>query len=143
MSDRNLTSGDAFYGSQYARLYGQLASEIRTEAFGEDLGQESWRSSAEQAEIAELLKLGPEARALDVACGAVGPSLDLVKRTGCRLVGVDIVPEGVSCANAEAARRGLAELANFIVIDAGQQLPFGDGAFDAVMCVDSICHFSD
>jgi SAM-dependent methyltransferase len=141
MSDRNPACGDAFYGSQYSRLYGELASEIRAEAFGEDLGQESWRSPAEQAEIAELLTLGPERLALDVACGAGGPSLDLVERTGCRLVGVDIVPEGVSCATAEAQRRGLADRASFIVIDAGQQLPFDDGAFDAVICIDSICHF--
>ncbi len=62
MSGRNPTGGDAFYGAQYARLYGQLASDIRKEAFGEDLGQESWRSPAEQAEIAELLRLGPDAR---------------------------------------------------------------------------------
>ena len=95
----NPTSGDAFYRAQYARLYSQLASEIRTEAFGEDLGQESWRSAAEQAEIAELLRLGPEARALDVACGAGGPSLAFVNRTGCRLVGVDIVPEGIPAAS--------------------------------------------
>ncbi len=143
MSNRNPTSGDAFYRAQYARLYSQLASEIRTEAFGEDLGQESWRSAAEQAEIAELLRLGPEARALDVACGAGGPSLAFVNRTGCRLVGVDIVPEGISCAKAEAEKRGLADRAIFIVVAAGQQLPFGDGAFDALMCIDSICHFPD
>lgn len=143
MSDRNPASGDTFYHSQYARLYGQLASEIRKEAFGEDLGQESWRSPTEQTEIAELLRLGPEARALDVACGAGGPSLVFVKRTGCRLVGVDIVPEGVSCATAEAEKRGLDDRAKFIVIAAGQRLPFGDGTFDAVMCIDFISHFPD
>jgi SAM-dependent methyltransferase len=63
-----------------------------------------------------------------------------VKRTGCRLVGVDIVPEGISCAAAEAEKRGLADRANFIVVAAGEQLPFDDGGFDAVM---SICHFPD
>jgi len=143
MPDRNPACGDTFYGSQYARIYCQLASEIRNEAFGEDLGQESWRSPAEQAEIAELLRLGPKSHALDVACGAGGPSLAFVERTGCRLVGVDIVPEGVSCAKAEAEKRGLSDRANFIVIAAGQRLPFGDSTFDAVMCIDSISHFSD
>jgi SAM-dependent methyltransferase len=143
MSDQNPAGGDTFYGSQYARIYSQLASEIRKEAFGEDLGQESWRSPTEQAEIAELLRLGPEARALDVACGAGGPSLAFVKRTGCRLVGVDIVPEGIACAAAEAEERGLSDRAKFIVISAGERLPFEDGAFNAVMCIDSICHFPD
>lgn len=134
---------DAFYGARYARLYGQLASEIRTEAFGEDLGQESWRSPAEQADIVEHLRLGPKARALDVACGAGGPSLAIVARTGCRLVGVDIVPEGVSRATAEAETRGLADRASFFVVAADQRLPFEDGSFDAVMCIESICHLSD
>jgi SAM-dependent methyltransferase len=143
MVDPNPADGDEFYGSQYARIYGQLASEIRKEAFGEDFGGESWRSSTEQAEIAALLRLGPEARALDVACGAGGPSLDFVKRTGCPVVGVDIVPEGISCATAQAEKQGLADLASFIVTTAGERLPFEDGAFDAIMCIDSICHFPD
>jgi ubiquinone/menaquinone biosynthesis C-methylase UbiE len=143
MSERNLPDVDPFYRSQYARIYGQLASEVRKEAFGEDFGQESWRSPAEQAEIAEVLKLDPKAHALDVACGAGGPSLALVERTGCRLVGVDIVPEGVACAAAEAEKRGLADRTHFIVVSVNQHLPFEDGAFDAVMCIDSIPHFSD
>jgi hypothetical protein len=70
MSDRNPATSDTFYGSQYAHIYGQVASEIRREAFGEDLGQESWRSATEQAEIAELLRLSPKTRALDVAWSA-------------------------------------------------------------------------
>jgi ubiquinone/menaquinone biosynthesis C-methylase UbiE len=90
-----------------------------------------------------LADIGPEAHALDVACGAGGPSLALASRTGCRLVGVDIVPEGISCANAEADKRGLADRAHFIVVGVGQQLPFDDCGFDAVMCIDSICHFPD
>lgn len=133
MSEKNPTSGYAFYSSQYTRIYGQLASEIRREAFGQDFGQESWRSPAEQAEIATLLKLGPGARVLDVACGAGGPSLALVEQTGCRLVGIDIVPEGVSSATAEAAKRGLADRAEFVVLDGGKPLPFEDGTFNAIM----------
>ena len=143
MSNQNPASDDTFYGAQYARLYGRLAAEIRKEAFGEDLGQESWRSPTEQTEIAELLRLGPAARALDVACGAGGPSLAFVQRTGCRIDGVDIVPEGIARATAEAEERGLAHRAKFIVIAAGQPIPFADGTFDAVMCIDSISHFPD
>jgi ubiquinone/menaquinone biosynthesis C-methylase UbiE len=143
MSDQDPANIDSFYRSQYMRIYDQLASEIRKEAFGEDFGQESWRGPAEQKKIAELLKFGPEARALDVACGAGGPSLAFVERTGCRLVGVDIVPEGIACATAEAEKRGLADRAHFIVVAADQRLPFENDAFDAVMCIDSISHFPD
>jgi len=140
MSQNNPASGDAFYSSQYTRIYGQLASEIRREAFGEDFGQESWRSPAEQTEIAALLGLGPGTRVLDVACGAGGPSLALVEKTGCSLVGIDIVPEGVSSATAEAVKRELGDRAKFVVLDGGEPLPFEDAAFDAIMCIDSIGH---
>ena len=143
MSEKNQAGSDAFYGSQYKRIYGQLAAEIRREAFGEDFGQESWRSPAEQTDIADLLRLGPDARVLDVACGAGGPSLALVERTGCSLIGIDIVPEGVAAATAEAAKRGLAERAKFVVLDGGEPLPFEGGTFDAIACIDSIGHLPD
>jgi SAM-dependent methyltransferase len=132
-----------FYGPQYARIDSALAAEIRREVFGEDIGQESWRSAAEQAEIAGLLGLTPDSRVLDVACGAGGPSLALVERTGCRLSGLDLAPEGIAHANALAAERRFADRATFAVADCGGRLPFGDGAFDAVLCVDSICHLPD
>jgi SAM-dependent methyltransferase len=143
MTQNNPASGDAFYSSQYTRIYGQLASEIRKEAFGEDFGQESWRSPAEQTEIAALLGLGPGTRVLDVACGAGGPSLALVEQTGCSLVGIDIVPEGVSSATAEAVKRGLGYRATFVVLDGGEPLPFEDGTFDAIACIDAIGHLPD
>lgn len=112
--------------------------------FGEDIGQESWRSAAERAEIADLLDVTPGSHVLDVACGAGGPSLALVERTGCRLSGLDIVPEDIAHANALAAERGLADRAAFAVADCGGRLPFfRDGASDAVLCVDAVCHLSD
>lgn len=134
---------DNFYGPQYARMDSELAAEIRREVFGHDIGQESWRSAAEQAELGDLLKLGSESRALDVACGGGGPSLALAEHTGCRIVGVDIEPEGTAHANALAARRNLADRATFVAWDCNQRLPFDDAAFDAVLCMDSILHLDD
>ena len=60
--DNGRTSAD-FYGPQYARIDSELAAEIRREVFGEDIGQESWRTAAEQAEIADLLGLTSETSA--------------------------------------------------------------------------------
>ncbi len=81
------SSEGTFYGPQNARIDSELAAEIRREAFGEEFGQESWRSAAEQAEIADLLRLASDSRVLDVACGAGGPSLALVERCGCFVTG--------------------------------------------------------
>ena len=95
VEDNGRTSAN-FYGPQYTRIDSELAAEIRREVFGEDIGQESWRTAAEQAEIADFLDLTSETRVLDVACGAGGPSLALVERTACRLTGLDIEPEGAA-----------------------------------------------
>ena len=132
-----------FYGGHYGRFHGELAAEVRREVYGEDLGQTGWRTAAEQAEIADHLRLGPDSRVLDVACGAGGPSLALVERTGCQITGVDIEPAGIERANAEARARGLAERATFAVVDCSGPLVFKDGAFDAVLCMDAISHLPD
>jgi SAM-dependent methyltransferase len=132
-----------FYGPQYARIDSLLSAEIRREAFGEDIGQESWRSAAEQSEIAALMNVTADSRVLDVACGAGGPSLALVERFGCSLTGLDIEPEGIAHGNAAARKRGLDARASFVALDCGGALPFADGSFDAVLCIDAICHLPD
>ena len=137
------SGGFDFYGPQYGRFASDLAAEIRREVYGEDIGQQGWRTAAEQAEIADLLCAGPDSRVLDVACGAGGPSLALVERTGCQLTGLDSEAAGVAHAEAQASARGLADRAKFAVVDCGKRLPFGNGAFNAVLCVDAICHLPE
>ena len=137
------SGGFDFYGPQYARIDRELAAEIRREVYGEDIGQQGWRTAAEQAEIAELLRAGPDSRVLDVACGAGGPSLALVERTGCHLTGLDNEAAGIAHAEAQVSARGLADRATFAVLDCGGRLPFEDGAFDAVLCIDAINHLPD
>lgn len=129
-----------FYGPHYARIGGELAAEIRREVFGYDIGQESWRSSEEQSEIVALLNLREDTHVLDVGCGAGGPSLALVDHSGCRLVGLDIEPEGIVHANALAVQRNLGDRVAFSDQDCDATLPFEDGTFDAVLCVDAISH---
>ena len=137
------SGGFDFYGPQYARFDSELAAEIRREVYGEDIGQQGWRTAAEQAEIADLLRAGPESRILDVACGAGGPSLALVERTGCQLTGLDTEAAGIAHAEAQASARGLADRASFVVLDCGGRLPFDAGTFDAVLCVDAINHLPE
>jgi SAM-dependent methyltransferase len=60
--------------------------------------------------------------------------------TGCRITGIDIHEAGVQAANEATRERGLAEHARFVCADARGRLPFEDGSFDAVICVDSINH---
>ena len=132
-----------FYSVQYTRFDSELAAELRREVFGEDIGQQGWRTAAEQAEIADLLCVGQASHVLDVCCGSGGPSLALVERTGCRLTGLDLEDAGIAHAQSQATARGLADRATFAVRDCGRALPYEGGSFDAVLCIDAVSHLRD
>jgi SAM-dependent methyltransferase len=128
----------------YDRTYGRFAEElyaaIRSEAFGEDIGQNSWLTAAEQRTFSEWLELDSSSALLEVASGSGGPALFTVATTGCRIAGIDIHQAGVDAANEAAREQGLAERARLVCADARGRLPFDDASFDAVICVDAINH---
>jgi len=132
-----------FYSAQYARFGSKLAAEVRREAYGEDLGQQGWRTLDEQNEIITLIKQKPNTHLLDIACGSGGPALALAARTGCKLTGIDIEAAGIAQAKDLSAALGLGEVVNFLVADCSQRLPFEETAFDLVTCIDAILHLKD
>ena len=131
------------YNTNYGNFQTALYAEIRREAFGEDVGQNSWITADELDGFARRLEVGPGKTLLDVACGAGGPALRVAAKTGCSIVGIDRHEQAIETARALAAERGLSERASFRVEDAGGQLPFADASFDAVLCIDAINHFPD
>ena len=72
------------------------------------------------------LDVGPGDRVLDVATGTGAVALELVRRKGCRVVGVDQSPEMLS-----EARRRAGDRVELVEASA-EALPFADGAFDAL-----------
>jgi SAM-dependent methyltransferase len=135
--------GAAFYSAQFARFGSRLAAEIRQEAYGADIGQQGWRTRKEQEEITALARLQPPCHMLDVACGSGGPALAAASAARCRLTGVDIEPEGIAEARRRAAAMGMSGSAGFLAADCNDTLPFDDGAFDLVVCVDAVLHLKD
>jgi len=77
---------------------------------------------------------------LEVASGSGGPALFMARETGCRVTGVDLHDAGVVAANAAAAEQGLSDRVRFVRGDARKPLPFDDGRFDVLLCIDSINH---
>src|SRR5215469_11022759 len=128
---------DANYGNFATALY----EEIRQEAFGEDIGQNSWLTAEEQDSFLEWLDLRAGKKLLDIACGAGGPTLRVAAKTGCSVVGLDIHQQAITTARSLAAQCGLADRADFQCIDATAPLRFADGTFDAIWCIDGINHF--
>ncbi len=131
------------YDAHYTNFASRLFQEIRGEAFGEDLGQNSWLTASELQRFMGWLHLRSGERLLDVACGSGSPSLRLAKLTGCDLLGIDIHEQAIANANALARREGVAQRAVFERLDASQPLPWPPASFDAVMCIDAVNHLPD
>ena len=129
-----------FYDSVYGHFADDLYRKIRNEAFGEDIGQNSWLSADEHRHFFSRLGLSSADHVLEVACGSGGPALFMAEETGCSVTGVDLHVEGTANANADALARGLADSARFVQSDAREQLPFDDASFDALICIDAINH---
>jgi len=81
--------------------------------------------------LVSRLAVGPDDVVLDVATGTAAVALELARRTGCSVVGVDQSPEML----AEARRRLLlaAETRRVRLVEASAgDLPFEDGSFDGL-----------
>jgi len=111
------------YDANYGNFHTQLYEEIRQEAFGEDIGQNSWLTASELDQFQEWLRLSAGKKLLDVACGAGGPALRIARRTSCSVVGIDLHEQAIAAANTRAAESGLAQQAEFRVLSAEQKLP--------------------
>ena len=136
----NPTSARSHYDLSYGNFHADLYAEIRREAFGEDIGQNSWLTRVEHDRFLGWLNLASSKSALDVCCGAGGPALRMAATTGCSIVGIDTHEQAIAAALALAAERGLAGRSQFQVMDAARPLAFPDACFDAIICIDAIVH---
>lgn len=136
-------SDRSYYDSAYEGFAKSVYAAVRTEAFGEEIGQNSWLTADEQRHFIELLGLSASSAMLEVASGSGGPALFIAAEIGCDVTGIDLHESGVAEANAAASARALAERARFSVADARQPLSFDDGSFDALECIDSMNHFAE
>lgn len=131
------------YGATYGRFAAKVYADVRARAFGVDIGQTGWITDDEQDMFVSWLQLDAASRLLDVACGSGGPLLRIARLTGCHGNGIDIHEDAVRTAAAQARAAGLSDRVTFQQLDASKPLPFADGSFDAVTCIDAINHLPD
>lgn len=81
--------------------------------------------------LVSRVRAGPESRALDVATGTAAVAIELVRRTGCSVVGLDQSPEMLAVARERVAAAGLAGRIELVEGNA-ERLPFADASFDAL-----------
>lgn len=76
---------------------------------------------------------------LDLGC-AGGFMAEALAKRGARVTGIDPAAEAVAAARAHAASQGLGIRYD---VGVGERLPYADGGFDAVVCVDVLEHVAD
>jgi len=93
-----------------------------------------WRGIAD---VAEALRLRPGGLLLDLACGRGGYGIEVARRTGARLLGVDFSEVALERARRSGARMLPAGRSRF---QAGTLAATGlpDGIADGLMCVDAV-----
>lgn len=128
------------YDNAYARAEHEVYRQVRAETYGRDLGQTSWVSAAESESIPDLLKLTGESSVLEIGCGSGMYTIELVRRVGCEVVGLDLNPHGIATATQVAAAAGLDQRVRFEQCDASEPLRFRDASFDAAFANDVLCH---
>jgi len=84
--------------------------------------------------LGERLRLGPQSRVLDMACGMAGPAILLASSFGCRVVGVERAHEFAAEAQQRVAAAGLSDLIEIVEGDAAAY-PLEDGTYDAALCL--------
>ena len=84
--------------------------------------------------LGERLRLGPETRVLDMACGSGGPAIQLAGAFGCRILGVERSPEFVARGHERVAAAGLEELIEIVEADA-KEFPLEPESFDVALCL--------
>jgi ubiquinone/menaquinone biosynthesis C-methylase UbiE len=94
--------------------------------------------------MAELVKLSPGMRVLDVACGIGNPAFAIAEMVGPRgeVVGVDLVPAMIDGARAWAREHSVDNV-EFRVIPAETELGVPDGTFDAATCRAGLQYMAD
>jgi SAM-dependent methyltransferase len=92
--------------------------------------------------LGELMRLGPQSRVLDIACGTGGPAVILAKVFGCRIVGVERSPEFVAVGRARIETAEVEHLVEIVEGDA-RAYPLEPEAWDAALCLGASFVFDD
>jgi len=88
--------------------------------------QDLWELGAMPNEINNLISshipITKDTRILDLACGKGAVSINLAKSFGCRVKGIDIIPEFIDYAEKKAYENGVENLCQFQVEDINQSV---------------------
>tara|TARA_Y100000588_G_scaffold295564_1_gene315876 strand:+ start:1726 stop:2559 length:834 start_codon:yes stop_codon:yes gene_type:complete len=142
-----MTSREKHLSREYAAVYSQfdspLIQKVRSEAFGEDIGQHSWLIANELREYLDWLSLSAIDHVLDFGCGPAGPLTYLVTHSEVTATGVDINAAALSSAQKRVAAMGLSDRIALHDVSGKPGLPFANESFSHIISVDVVMHLPD
>ena len=80
---------------------------------------------------------------VDAGCGVGGTAFHLARRHGCTVTGVNINRKQLEIANRKAVEAEERDRVRFEYADCARHLPFDDDSVDAIVNIESACHYSD
>jgi cyclopropane fatty-acyl-phospholipid synthase-like methyltransferase len=131
------------YEEFYREFDSPLMRQLRSEAYGEDVGQHSWISADELRGDARRLELDGASHLLDLGCGPCGPLTFLVAHTGCVGLGLELSNAAIAVGHAKARELGVETRFSARVADLNDPLPADLGQFTAALAVDMVLHLQD
>lgn len=135
--------GGQTYDSIYKKFDSPLQRQLRSEAYGKDIGQHSWVTADELQQDIARLEISSASRVLDLGCGPAGPLTFIVAQTGSHGTGADFSGPAVASGEARAKSQGLEARIVLQQADLNDPLPFTTSSFDAVISLDVILHLRD
>lgn len=131
------------YDSLFRAFDSPLMQQIRSEAYGEDIGQHSWVTADDLRDDIGRLRLAPASRLLDLGCGPCGPLTFAIANTGCMGTGLELSVEAIAAGEARAQRQGVTGRFAAHAADLDAPLPLAAHVFDAAMSLDVVLHLRD
>ena len=131
------------YDNIYEQFDAPLQRQLRSEAYGKDIGQHSWVTAEDLDQDIARLQISAASRVLDLGCGPAGPLTYVVAQTGCHGTGADFSLPAVASGQARTKSQGLETRIALQQADLNDPLPFATNSFDAVISLDVILHLRD
>jgi SAM-dependent methyltransferase len=131
------------YQSLYEDFDSPLMSRLRSEAYGEDIGQHSWVTGDDLRRDVARLNLSKEGKVLDLGCGPCGPLTFIMKAVGCSGYGLDLSGAALAAGRRRAASLAVEDRLEVKETDLDSDLALAPCAFDAAISFDVVLHLRD
>lgn len=80
---------------------------------------------------------------VDAGCGVGGTARYMARKYGCRVTGINVSEVQLAIAEKRTKGAGMERRVGFAFADCSVRLPFPDGSVDAVVNIESACHYDD